>query len=84
MDVSLLAFLGISAVVIVTPGRDTALTIRNTLLGGRAAGVATAFGVAGGQALWTIGASLGLTAILLASEAAFTTVRLVGAAYLMF
>jgi threonine/homoserine/homoserine lactone efflux protein len=27
-------------VVIVTPGQDTALTIRNTLLGGRAAGVA--------------------------------------------
>ncbi len=30
-----LAFLGVSALVIVTPGQDTALTIRNTLLGGR-------------------------------------------------
>ena len=29
------AFLAISAVVIVTPGQDTALTIRNTLAGGR-------------------------------------------------
>jgi threonine/homoserine/homoserine lactone efflux protein len=84
MDAQLLAFLGISAVVIVTPGQDTALTIRNTLLGGRAAGVATALGVAFGQATWTIGASLGLTAILLASELAFTTVRLVGAGYLVF
>jgi threonine/homoserine/homoserine lactone efflux protein len=84
MDLQLLAFLGMSAVVIATPGQDTALTIRNTLLGGRAAGVATAFGVALGQAAWTIGASLGLTAILLASEAAFSAVRLVGAAYLVF
>ena len=34
----LAAFLGVSAIVIVTPGPDTALTIRNTLLGGRRAG----------------------------------------------
>ena len=46
---SLVAFLAICVVVIVTPGQDTALTIRNTLLGGRAAGIATAIGVAGGQ-----------------------------------
>ena len=50
MDGSFAAFLGISAVVIMTPGQDTALTIRNTLLGGRPAGVATALGVAVGQA----------------------------------
>jgi threonine/homoserine/homoserine lactone efflux protein len=31
--------------MIVTPGPDTALTIRNTLVGGRPAGVATALGV---------------------------------------
>ena len=42
MEGSLLAFLGVSAVVIITPGQDTALTIRNTLMGGRSAGVATA------------------------------------------
>ena len=38
MGDELLAFLGISALVIVTPGQDTALTIRNTLTGGRRAG----------------------------------------------
>ena len=48
------AFLGISLLVIVTPGQDTALTIRNTLLGGKRAGAATALGVAAGQATWTI------------------------------
>jgi threonine/homoserine/homoserine lactone efflux protein len=41
-----LAFLGVSLLVICTPGQDTALTIRNTLAGGRGAGAATAFGVA--------------------------------------
>jgi len=84
VDSSFLAFLGISAVVIMTPGQDTALTIRNTLLGGRPAGVATAFGVAAGQASWTLAAAMGLTALLVASEPAFAAVRLVGAAYLVY
>jgi threonine/homoserine/homoserine lactone efflux protein len=79
-----LAFLGVSALVIVTPGQDTALTIRNTLLGGRRGGVLTAAGVASGQAFWTLAASLGLAALLSASEPAFLAVRLVGAAYLVF
>jgi threonine/homoserine/homoserine lactone efflux protein len=84
LDDSFLAFLGVSLVVICTPGQDTALTIRNTLLGGRRAGVATAAGVSAGQAVWTIAASLGLTAILLASETIFLAIRLAGAAYLVF
>jgi threonine/homoserine/homoserine lactone efflux protein len=84
VDGALVAFLGISAVVIMTPGQDTALTIRNTLHGGRPAGFATALGVAAGQASWTLAASLGLTAVLVASEPAFAAVRLFGAAYLVY
>jgi threonine/homoserine/homoserine lactone efflux protein len=42
------AFLAVAALVIVVPGQDTALTIRNTLGGGRPAGIATACGVACG------------------------------------
>lgn len=78
------AFLGISALVIVTPGQDTLLTIRNTLLGGRAGGTFTAVGVALGQATWTVAASAGVTALLLASEPAFAAVRLAGAAFLVY
>ena len=44
-DGRVLAFLGISLVVIMTPGQDTALTIRNTLVGGRRNGLRTALGV---------------------------------------
>ena len=43
MPGELVGFLGVAVLVIVTPGPDTALTIRNTLLGGRGAGIATAF-----------------------------------------
>ena len=80
----LAAFLGIAILVIVTPGQDTALTLRNSLLGGRRAGVATAGGVAAGQACWTIAASVGLAALLVASEPVFVALRIAGAAYLVF
>jgi threonine/homoserine/homoserine lactone efflux protein len=78
----LAAFFGVSAIVIVTPGPDTALTIRNTLFGGRRGGVFTALGVFGGQATWAIAAAAGIAAILQASATAFLAVRIVGATYL--
>lgn len=81
---ALWAFVGVAALVIVTPGPDTALTVRNALLGGRAGGAATALGVALGQAVWTLAASAGIAALLVASEPAFVAVKLVGAAYLVF
>jgi threonine/homoserine/homoserine lactone efflux protein len=80
----MLAFVALSAVVICTPGQDTALTIRNTLTGGRTSGVATAGGVALGQAVWTVAASAGVVALLAASEPVFRTVKIVGAAYLVY
>lgn len=79
-----LAFIGVSLLVICTPGQDTALTIRNTLLGRRPAGVATAAGVAAGQATWTLATSAGLAVLLTASEPVFVAVKLVGAAYLIY
>jgi threonine/homoserine/homoserine lactone efflux protein len=80
----LLAFIGVAAVVIVTPGQDTALTIRNTLAGGRAAGFRTAVGVVAGQAVWALAASLGVAALIVASEPAFVALKFAGAAYLVF
>ncbi len=80
----LIAFLAVATVVIVTPGPDTALTIGNTLLGGRRNGIFTALGVAAGQTTWTVASSAGLAALLVASEPVFHAVRLAGAAYLAF
>jgi threonine/homoserine/homoserine lactone efflux protein len=79
----LVGFLGVSLLVIAVPGPDTALTIRNTLAGGRGAGVFTALGVATGQAAWTLATCTGLAALLLASEPAFLALKLVGAGYLV-
>jgi threonine/homoserine/homoserine lactone efflux protein len=81
---SFVPFLGVSLLIIVTPGQDTLLTVRNTVSGGRAAGFLTAVGVAAGQFTWTVAASLGLTAILLAYPAAFMALRVAGAAYLVY
>ena len=83
MSSDLAGFLVLSIIVIVTPGPDTALTIRNTLLGGRAGGVATAAGVALGQATWSVATSAGIAALLVAAEPAFVALKLAGAAYLV-
>ena len=80
----MIGFVVVAAVVICTPGPDTALTIRNTLLGGRGNGLRTAAGVATGQALWTLAASAGIAALVAASQPLFTAVRIVGAAYLVW
>ena len=83
MPAELLTFLGVAVVMIVTPGPDTALTIRNTIAGGRAAGLGTAVGVCSGQAIWTLAAAAGVAALLVASEPAFLALKYAGAAYLV-
>jgi threonine/homoserine/homoserine lactone efflux protein len=82
--VDLAAFVGISLLVIVTPGQDTALTIRNSLLGGRRPGVFTALGVSAGQAVWAFATSVGIAALIVAFEPAFVALKLAGAAFLVY
>ncbi|HXG81533.1 MAG TPA: LysE family translocator, partial [Sphingomicrobium sp.] len=79
-----MAFLGVSAIVIMTPGPDTAVTVRNTLLGGRVAGILTALGISTGQAIWALATSFGVVALLVASEVLFQAVKYAGAAYLIY
>jgi len=83
VGINFAAFLGVSLFVILSPGPDTALTIRNTLVAGRVGGIATAFGVVTGLATWTVASSAGLAALLVASQPLFLAVRLAGAAYLV-
>src|SRR6266568_1805123 len=80
MTETLWAFLGISLLVIAAPGPDTALTVRNTLLGGRRGGGFTAAGVAVGQMIWALATSAGLVALLVASEPVFEAIKWLGAA----
>jgi threonine/homoserine/homoserine lactone efflux protein len=81
---SFLAFLSVSLIVIVTPGPDTAVTIRNTLFGGRSGGVLTALGIVSGQMIWAVATSIGIVTLLVASAPLFLAVKYAGAAYLVF
>jgi threonine/homoserine/homoserine lactone efflux protein len=81
---ALLAFVAVAAVVICTPGQDTALLVRNTLSGGRSSGIATAGGVTLGILMWAVAASAGLAALLQASAPIFEALKLAGAAYLVY
>jgi len=79
-----IAFLLVAIVVIVSPGPDFALTVRNTLVRGRRGGLQTATGVVAGQLVWEVATVAGLAALLIASRPAFLALRLVGAAYLVW
>jgi threonine/homoserine/homoserine lactone efflux protein len=78
----MIAFLVVAIVVIVAPGPDFALVVRNSVTRGR--GTATACGVVAGQLMWVVATAVGLAAVLIASRPAFEALRLVGAAYLIW
>jgi threonine/homoserine/homoserine lactone efflux protein len=84
VDTRLLAFTGIAAVLVLTPGPDFALVTRNGFRYGRRPALLTAFGVSGGLLAWGAVAAVGVAALLRTSGTAFTILKLVGAAYLVF
>lgn len=83
-DISWLLFIVASLVIIVTPGQDMILVMSRSIAQGAAAGVATAAGVSVGLVGHTLLATLGLGAILRASDWLFVGLKLVGAAYLVW
>jgi threonine/homoserine/homoserine lactone efflux protein len=78
----MIAFLVVAVVVIVAPGPDFALTVRNSVTRGQ--GLTTALGVVTGQLAWALATAAGLAAVLVASRPAFEALRLLGAAYLVW
>jgi threonine/homoserine/homoserine lactone efflux protein len=78
------AFLMACLVLAVTPGPGVIYVVTRTLAQGRAAGLASVGGVAVGNLGNAAAASLGLAAMLAWSSAAFTVVKLAGAAYLVY
>ncbi|PXX68876.1 threonine/homoserine/homoserine lactone efflux protein [Nocardia tenerifensis] len=77
------AFAGVMLVVSASPGPDLAV-IMGRALSGWAAGAAATLGVAAGMFLWVLAAVTGVSALLATSTEAFTAVRLLGAAYLIY
>src|SRR3984893_8353737 len=84
LDGRLLAWVALSALIIATPGPDTALIIRNALAGGARASTMSALGVAVGILAWAMAVTLGIGVLLERSSTAFTILKLAGAAYLCY
>ncbi|GFE26012.1 LysE family translocator [Streptomyces nigrescens] len=83
MTAAVAGFALFALLVTMAPGPDTLLVLRNCVRGGRRTGAATAVGAAVGSLAWAVAAAVGLAAALQRWDAAFTVVRLAGAAYLV-
>lgn len=66
------------------PGPAVLLVLTRTVQGGRKTGILTGLGVASGDFIHTMGAAVGLSALLMTSALAFNVVKYVGAAYLVY
>jgi threonine/homoserine/homoserine lactone efflux protein len=73
-----LTFLGLSVLLILTPGPNQALLTSRVLGGGRRAGFAAVRGLAGGMAVHIAAATAGLSALLASSAQLFAVVKLLG------
>lgn len=79
-----LAFLSAAVLLNLSPGPDIAFILGQTLRSGRRYGFAAMLGVWSGAALHVVMAAAGLSAILATSALAFSVVKWVGAAYLIW
>lgn len=68
--------------LVLAPGPDTAVLLKNSLVGGKRGGLTTAFGVAAGNSVQATAAALGVGALITRSQPVFDAVRIVGAIYL--
>ena len=84
MSDQLVLYVAASLALILTPGQDMIYVIGRSLAQGRVAGLCSAIGVIIGILVHTALAAIGVGAILQASEALFTVLKLVGAAYLVY
>jgi threonine/homoserine/homoserine lactone efflux protein len=73
-----------AALIVLLPGPDTLVVLRNLIRGGRRTAALTVVGVLSGLTVWVGAAAFGLAAVLHASEDAYTALRVVGACYLLW
>lgn len=80
---SYLGLLAVSAVLAITPGQDTMLSLRNALLS-RRAGLGAATGSSVAALIWAALAATGLAALFQASPVAYELLSLIGGLYVIF
>ena len=78
------SFIVFATVLVLVPGPDTAVVIRNTLAGGRTRGTWSALGIAASNAVQGTAAAAGLAAVVVRVEPLFQAIRWLGIAYLVF
>lgn len=74
----------VALALVLTPGPNMIYCISRTLCQGRGAGMVSLGGVALGFVVHLLGASFGLSALLLAAPLAFTAIKVAGALYLLW
>jgi threonine/homoserine/homoserine lactone efflux protein len=79
-----LLFVGVVALLTITPGADMAMVARSVFTGGRRDAFATTLGISAGCFVWALASAIGVAAVLAASRTAYDALRLVGAAYLVW
>jgi threonine/homoserine/homoserine lactone efflux protein len=84
VDTQLLAFVGISLLLSVTPGPDMAVVTKNALAHGRRGVLLTTTGIALALSIWVTATAVGLSAVLRASGELLLVLKIVGAAYLAY
>jgi threonine/homoserine/homoserine lactone efflux protein len=84
MDAQILAFMGVSLLLAVTPGPDMAVVTKNALAHGRWGVVLTTSGIALALVIWVIATAVGLSALLRASGGVLFVLKIAGACYLAY
>ena len=84
MDTQLLAFIGVSLLLSITPGPDMAVVTRNALAHGRRGVVLTTSGIALALIIWVTATAVGLSALLRASGEVLLLLKIAGAGYLAY
>jgi threonine/homoserine/homoserine lactone efflux protein len=80
---ALLVFVGVAALLTLTPGPATAMVIRSALRGGCRHALATTCGNSVGILFWGVASAIGVSALVAASEAAFLVLKVGGAVVLV-
>ena len=81
---TLLLFAGAAFALIVVPGPVVLYVVARSLEQGRTAGLVSVLGASVGALVHILAAALGLSALLASSALAFSTVKYLGAAYLIY
>lgn len=76
------SYLVLTILVVVAPGPDTVVTLKNAFAGGFRGGMMATFGIAVGNVLQGTLVALGLGTLIVQSQVVFTTIRWAGVAYL--